>query len=184
MTEIHIPAGESDVTRVFHLDLPAEAVARFSEETGTGEWPLQDALGADSLRKDQVEIVTLRDLGTMPLSAYLAQAYDLEGPDFARDRPKLDTLSGHVLVLPGRALGHSAQTLHVQAPLTHVGSYGEPKRSAPAAPLHSTSAEGSVSDGAAGSATASRSPVLRALALVVLALLAGVVLFLVVGASS
>lgn len=184
MSEIRIPAGESDVTRVFHLDLPPEAVARFAGQAGTGEWPLQYALGAERLREDQVEVVTLRDLGTMPLSAYLAEAYDLEGPDFARDRPKLDALSGHVLVLPARALGPGAQVLHVQAPLAHVGTYGEPKRSAPAAPLQSRAAESSVSEGTTGAGTAPRSPLLRALALVVLALMAGVVLFLLLGASS
>ncbi len=183
MTGLEVRASEMGVTRVFHLDLPAEAVARFTTVAGTGEWPLRYALGAEQLRADLVDVVAIRDLGGMSLASYLEEAHGVEGPEFERDRARLDALRGHVVIVPAQAFEHTAQRLSVQAPLSHVGTYGEVGPSEPAAPLRSRASAGAPLGGSApAGAPGPRSPLLRALAIVVLALIAGVVLFLVVGA--
>ncbi|ETW13868.1 hypothetical protein ATO8_03221 [Roseivivax marinus] len=179
MSDLDIRAAETGTTRVFDLDLPPEAVERFTTQAGTGEWPLQYALGADRLRQSFVEIIKIRDLGTMPLSAYLAEAHNVSGSDFEAARPRLDALRGHVVVLPAQAFDRTAQTLNPQAPLRHVGTFREAGASAQAAPLRSASARGSAADADPVAATpAKTSPLLRALAIVVLALIAGVALYL------
>jgi len=67
-TEMHIKSSERGVIRVFHIDLPREAIERFTTQAGTGEWPMQYALGAKSLRSAFVEVINIRDLGDMSLS--------------------------------------------------------------------------------------------------------------------
>ncbi|SLN47524.1 hypothetical protein ROJ8625_02319 [Roseivivax jejudonensis] len=181
-TEIEIRAGETGITRVFHLDLPAEAIARFTDQAGTGEWPVKYALGADALRADFVELVSIRDLGPMPLSAYLAEAHDLSAPERDRAARELDGLRGHVLILPSQAFDRTAQTLRVGSPLRFVGAFGEHDRSPAAAPLRSAAAEGSAAAETGAAQPDQRSPLLRALAIVVLALLLGVVAVLLVPA--
>ncbi len=103
MTQMEIKSSESGITRVFHINLPLEAIERFTTQAGTGEWPLQYALGATKLRSSFVEVVNLRDLGEMPLSTYLRQGYELSGDDLKLSARELDSLTGHVLVLPSQA---------------------------------------------------------------------------------
>ena len=140
-----IKSSERGVIRVFHIDLPKEAVERFTTQAGTGEWPLQYALGAKSLRAAFVEVVDLRDLGDMPLSQYLINAHDVNGADFETLRPQLDALKGHVLILPSQAFDQTEQTLTISNPLRWIGTFNEPKPTSDATPLRSASAKGVVS---------------------------------------
>ncbi|MCD1617137.1 aspartate carbamoyltransferase catalytic subunit [Salipiger marinus] len=170
MTRMQINGSETGVVRVFHLDLPPEAVERFTTEAGTGEWPLRYALGARHLRPAFVDVVAIRDLGDMPLSAYLAQAHAVKGEEARQMRPRLDALAGHVVILPSQAFDHEAQDLTIAAPLRWIATFAEEAARPRGPALRSASALGSTS-GAPGAA-APRSRVL----LLVLAGLAALVL--------
>lgn len=139
---VHIKSSERGVVRVFHIDLPREAVSRFTKQAGTGEWPVQYALGAKSLRAPFVEVIDIRDLGDMSLSDYLSKAHDIDGPDFDRLRPQLDILRGHVLVLPSQAFDQTEQDLTVSPPLRWIATLNEPRDTPLGAPLRSDSAKG------------------------------------------
>lgn len=145
-TKMHIKSSERGVIRVFHIDLPREAIDRFTTEAGTGEWPLQYALGAKTLRSAFVEVIDLRDLGDMSLSDYLASAHDVSGEAFAEMRARLDNLKGHVLVLASQAFNQTEQDLTVSAPLRWIGTFNEPKPAGRGAPMQSDAAKRSEID--------------------------------------
>jgi hypothetical protein len=139
---MHIKSSEQGVIRVFHIDLPREAIERFTTQAGTGEWPLQYALGAKSLRSAFVEIIDLRDLGEMPLSQYLVNAHDVSGPEFESTRTRLDSLDGFALVLPSQAFNRTEQDLSISSPLRWIGTFNEPKAATRGAPIKSEAAKG------------------------------------------
>lgn len=142
-----IKESEAGVVRVFHIDLPPEAIERYTVQAGTGEWPLKYGLGAKQLSGAFVEVVDLDDLGAMPLSTYLTEAYGVSRGSLADTKARLDGLRGHVLILPSQAFGRVAQTLTVRTPLRWVGSYEENKASPKGAALRSASAIGSMAGG-------------------------------------
>ncbi len=142
MTRFHINGSDRLTVTLLHLDLPAEAVERFASMAGTGEWPLKYALGAERLREGFVEVIDLRDLGPMPLSQYLADAHDLSPKVLGADKARIDTLTGHVVVLPAQAFDATSQDLNIAMPLSLVGRYGAPAPRARGAMLQSDSARG------------------------------------------
>ena len=94
MTEIRIPAGETDVTRVFHSTCPRmrwRALPNGRHRRMAAA--IRPRRGQRCASPTRSRSSTLRDLGTMPaLGGYLAQAYERsEGPDFARDRREAST---------------------------------------------------------------------------------------------
>ncbi|KMK66597.1 hypothetical protein [Puniceibacterium sp. IMCC21224] len=142
MTQMQISATETGTLRVFHIDLPAQAIHRFTTQAGTGEWPLQYALGAKNLRSSFVEVVSIRDLEQMTLSTYLAEGYGLSGSCLESARQQLDGIKGHVLLLPASAFGNVAQTLTIASPLRWVATFSEKTRPASLNPLRSAGAKG------------------------------------------
>jgi hypothetical protein len=143
-TTMHIKSSERGVIRVFHIDLPREAIERFTTQAGTGEWPLQYALGAKTLRSAFVEVINIRDLGDMSLSQYLINAHDVTGPEFQAMRSRIDALTGFALVLPSQAFDHTEQDLTISNPLRWIGTFNEPKVATIATPIHTKSAKGVV----------------------------------------
>ncbi|WP_439119092.1 aspartate carbamoyltransferase catalytic subunit [Marivita sp.] len=143
-TEMHIKSSERGVIRVFHIDLPREAIERFTTQAGTGEWPLQYALGAKTLRSAFVEVINIRDLGDMSLLQYLINAHDVSGADFQAMRTRLDALTGFALVLPSQAFDHTEQDLAISNPLRWIGTFNEPKVATIATPIRTNSAKGVV----------------------------------------
>lgn len=154
-TTMHIKSSERGVIRVFHIDLPREAIERFTTQAGTGEWPLQYALGAKALRSTFVEVINIRDLGDMSLSQYLTNAHDVTGPELTAMRPRLDALKGFALVLPSQAFDHTEQNLTVANPLRWIGTFNEPKAATQAAPIRTKSAKGAVGTVGGGSKSGS-----------------------------
>ena len=144
---MEIRESETGVVRVFHLDLPPEAIERFTVQAGTGEWPLVYGLGAKRLSESFVDVVAIRDLGAMSLSTYLAEAHGVPPETLSADAARLDRLRGHVIVLPSQAFARTAQTLNVRTPLRWVGTYEEVKGRTMAAPIRSKSARGSLGGG-------------------------------------
>lgn len=148
--QIEINGSDRTTLRVFHLDLPPEAVERFTVQAGTGEWPLKYALGAKTLRNGFVDVVDLRDLDKMGLSSYLAQAHNAAGADFKADRSVLDALTGHVVILPPQAFDNTSQTLTIAPQLRLIGTYGGAKPTPRGPKLRSASASGLTAQGDPG----------------------------------
>ncbi|SFQ46162.1 hypothetical protein SAMN05421853_106146 [Roseivivax halotolerans] len=183
MTKMDIKGTETGVTRLFHLDLPPEAVDRFTTQAGTGEWPLSYALGADKLRPSFVETVAIKVLGQMRLSDYLAEAHGVTGKDFARLRPQIDGLKGHVVILPSQAFGNTSQTLTVASPLRWIGTFSEVEPETEAQPIRSQSVKGAVprGEGPEDPLAKGGSPLLRAILIVIGAALLGVLFYVLFG---
>ncbi|MBN9890046.1 aspartate carbamoyltransferase catalytic subunit [Salipiger abyssi] len=171
MTAMQINGSESGVVRLFHLDLPPEAVERFTTQAGTGEYPLQYALGASRLRPAFVDVVAIRDLGNMSLSAYLGEAYQLSGEDFRQMAPRIDALRGHVVILPSQAFDHVSQELSVASPLRWVASFQEETAKPRGPALRSKSAAGTLSGAPARATPGRRRLMLALIGLAVLVLL-------------
>ncbi|GGG68238.1 hypothetical protein GCM10011415_14270 [Salipiger pallidus] len=123
--KMQINGSETGTVRLFHLDLPPEAVNRFATQAGTGEYPLQYGLGARRLRPGFVDVVSIRDLGEMSLSSYMAEAHQVSGDDFRQMRQRIDSLSGHVVILPSQAFDHTSQELTIATPLRWIGTFSE-----------------------------------------------------------
>lgn len=148
MTQVQINGSDTATVYLMHLDLPPEAVERFSTMAGTGEWPLKYALGATTLRPAFVETLRIADLGTMSLSQYLSEAHNVPAKVLAADRATIDALKGHVVILPPQAFDNTSQTLSPAVPLSYVGAYGVHEAQGRGAPLRSAGAEGSLGQGA------------------------------------
>ncbi|WP_226626119.1 aspartate carbamoyltransferase catalytic subunit [Alloyangia pacifica] len=145
MTRMHINGSVDGEVRLFHLDLPPEAVERFTTQAGTGEFPLQYALGARKLRPSRIDVVSIRDLGEMSLSAYLAEAYQVGGEELRQMKPRIDALKGHVVILPSAAFDQTSQDLTISTPLRWIGTLKEAKGAgARAGKLRSAAARGSM----------------------------------------
>lgn len=170
--QIEINGSDRGTLLVFQLDLPAEAVERFTVQAGTGEWPLKYALGATTLRNGFVDVVDIRDLEQMRLSHYLAEAHNASGGAFKADRSRLDALTGHLVILPAQAFDNQSQTLRIAPQLRLIGNYTEATAKTPGAKLASASAKGLLGQGKSPDTGRSGSPYLK-LALFGAVLLAG-----------
>ena len=148
MTQVHINGSDRSTLLLLHVDLPPEAVARFTERAGTGEWPLKYAVGAEKLRDSFVDVVTIKDLAPMSLSQYLKQAYDISSKTLEPDLARIDALAGHVVILPHQAFAAQNQILTIASPLRLIGSYGEARGTAPGAPITTPSAHQQTRDAA------------------------------------
>ena len=181
MTTMRINGSETGTVRVFHLDLPPEAVERFTTPAGTGEFPLQYALGAKDLRASFVDVVNIDDLGEMSVSSYLSEAYQVQGPELRQMKPQLDALRGHLVILPSQAFGHVGQELTVASPLRWIGTFSEEAATPRGPALRATSATGSAGVGVPGKTPDSRRPL--AVTLIGLAVLVLIVLVWAFGGS-
>ncbi|MET4103698.1 hypothetical protein ABIE58_003144 [Roseovarius sp. MBR-78] len=136
-TVLDIPAHEAHVVRVFAVI--------------DGAAPLSDAeviaaLGAGGdLCEDEIELFDLGDLGTMPLSDYLAEGHGIARADLDPMRGQIDGLAGRVLILPSRAFGGAAMALRVGRGLRLVARFEEDVVPVRFDPLPAGGAAGSVS---------------------------------------
>jgi len=173
-TRISIPAQEAHVVRVFSV----------IEEPGA---PLEDAavmaaLGADGdLETDEIELFDLGDLGSMPLSDYLAEGHGIAAADLADMRGQLDGLRGRVLILPSRAFGGRASVLRPGRGLRLVGRFEEEVAPVSFDPLPAGGTAGSVAPATRSGRPRRRAAWLAALVfLAVLAVLLALVVWLMV----
>lgn len=177
MTQVQVNGSDIGTVHVLRLDLPPEAVARFTQMAGTGEWPLKYALGAENLREAFVDVVAIKDLAEMPLSQYLAEAYDVPARTLGPDRARIDALTGHAVVLPPQAFGTISQTLTIAQPLTLIGSYAEARPASKGPKVTSRSARGQGAGGAHAPGARGNSALLK-IVLAAVALILALVLWL------
>ncbi|WP_300443923.1 aspartate carbamoyltransferase catalytic subunit [uncultured Mameliella sp.] len=177
MTKVQVNGSDRTTLYLAHLDLPPEAVDRFTQMAGTGEWPLKYALGATRLRESFVDVVAIRDLGDMTLSQYLSAAYDVPARALEQDRARIDALTGHAVVLPPQAFDATPQELTIAPPLRLIGSYGEARPTARGANPTSRAARGQVGVTLPAPRGSGNSPLLK-LILAAIALILALVLWL------
>ncbi|MEC3862734.1 aspartate carbamoyltransferase catalytic subunit [Mesobacterium sp. TK19101] len=156
-----IRESDAGIVRVFHLDLPPEAIERFTVQAGTGEWPLLYGLGAKKLSASFIDVVRIRDLEDMPLTSYLHQAHGIPEDQLRDNAGQLNRLRGHVLILPSQAFAHTAQSLTIRTPLRWVGTFQEIRPTRAKAPLRSKSARGSIGGGRASARSGPGLPIVK-----------------------
>lgn len=149
---ITVKEGERGLVWVFAVDLDETEIKGFTRKNGT--WPVQEALGVDTLDPERVEVFPVSDLEGLGLSGYLEEGLGVPGEQLRDMRARLDAVQGWVLVLTSKAFGGSAQTFTPRAPLRLLASFTEYRTPVTFEPLPSEAAAGTV----AGSKT---SPPLR-----------------------
>ena len=143
----NIPASEHGIVRLFTIDLPAADIPAFAEPDHNNDkapWPLLDALAATGLDENFIEVFPVSDLGEMGLAGYMTEGLGIAGAEIAAQRPQLDRLKGHVLIVLSSAFGGRAQTLAPQSPLRWIGTWSEDRPPVAFSALPSDAARGSV----------------------------------------
>jgi hypothetical protein len=125
--KVDISATERGVYRLFAIDLDAEGINAFNNETysGDGDWPLKAALGADFLDPDFIEVFPVSNLEGYGLVKYLVEGNDIPTDQVEPLRAQLENLTGHVLIVNSSAFGGAAQTLSPKSPLRHIATFSE-----------------------------------------------------------
>lgn len=153
--KITVKEGDRGRVWVFAVDLGDEEIKAFDRRNGT--WPVQEALGAETLDPEHVEVFPVSDLEGVGLAGYLSEGMGVPEDQIADMRARLDAQKGWVLVLSSRAFGGTAQTLTPKAPLRLLASLSEEGAQVSFAPLPSEAAAGTVA-GSPPSARAERRP--------------------------
>lgn len=193
MSDLEVPPHETGVVRLFAVELPEAEVAGFAGKDWSGfdaadeaaeapPWPLRDALGAEYLDEDFVEVFPARDVAALGLSGYLTEGMGLPEEEIAPDRERIDAVEGHVLVVGSAAFGGFAQSLDPQPPLRHIGTYRETPVHPVIGEIEAEAAKGRLARRSKHVVHHNASP-LRTLLVVVVAMLlgAGIVMMLALG---
>lgn len=153
---------------LFTADLPIEALDEFKARTEAG-WPLGEALGADWLNPDFVEVFAPADIAEYGLARYLTEANGMDPDQVAADTEKLGALSKPVVLVYSQALSGRQGRFDPKPPLTFVGRYEAPYSLTPAIPLPGFESTSGIVTGPSG--PSSYTPAMRrALILTVLGL--------------
>ena len=171
---ITIKPTEHGVVRVFAVDLTPEEIKPFNRRNGS--WPLQQALGADTLDPDHLELFPVEDLDELGLARYLEEGHGIDADEISEMRQRLGGLSGHVLIVKSRAFGGTAQTLEPRAPLRLIASFNEDRAPVSFDPLPAEGARGTTG-GKPPPSPAAMSGRVASIALLVLFLLVAVVVW-------
>ncbi|WP_397543614.1 hypothetical protein [Roseovarius salis] len=147
---IEVKAGERGRVWVFAVDLEPAGLDEFMRHDG--RWPVQEALGAETLDPEHVEVFPVSDLEGLGLSGYLSEGHGIPEDQLSDMRARLDAQTGPVMVLTSRAFHGTGQTLTPRAPLRLLASFSEERPPVSFAPLPSGDATGKVSAESAGRA--------------------------------
>lgn len=172
---IEIRSGEYGVVRVFAVDLAGTALEEFGQPGDI--WPLKDALGAERLDAEHLELFEVSAMEGFGLAGYLREGMGVEAGQIDEMRPQLAAIKGAALVIRSRAFCDEAQTLQPRAPLRYIGSFTEPDSNVNFEPLPDESAKGSVPTRAKKPSDAAMSGRVAMVALLVLFILTAVVVW-------
>jgi len=145
-TTFHVKATERGVIRLFTLNLPADQIDGFREpdyETGAPA-AMNKALGVTYLDSDFVELIAVNDLTGLGLAGYMVEGLGVAEDDIKPHASRLNSLSGHVLIVLSSAFGEFETTITPTAPLKWIGTYTEEGASVQFAPLPSEGAKGNM----------------------------------------
>lgn len=140
---LEVSAGEHGRVRVFTLGYGVSMELQHFEAVDR----LADALGVDSLKPEDVQIVDLSAVREMGFSAFLMEAYGVAEDEVSALSKTLDDLKGHVAILRSGAFGGAAVTLPADGEARLVATLHEPKMSAPAPMPSYDSAKGTPTGG-------------------------------------
>ena len=99
------------------------------------------------IRLFTVELFPVSNLEELGLAGYLVEGLGIAESDVAPNRMRLNSLSGHMLIVLSAAFGGKETTITPSAPLKWIGTYTEEGASIQFRPLPSEGAKG-VLDGA------------------------------------
>ena len=133
-----IPAHDHQSVRVFTARLTSEDLQRDKARL------VVELLGDPDLDPAYVEIFDVADLSGVGLSGYLTEGLGVPEAALARDRLRLDSLTGPVLILLSRALHGREVTLTTDPRLTLVGTYVEDRPPVHFEPLPTAAATGTL----------------------------------------
>ena len=142
-----IGLSEHGIVRIFAVELPESEIKTFGEagdevDAGDPPWALQQALGATYLDAKFVELFPVSDLKGVGLTGYMTEGLGISDADVRQDHPRLETLTGYVLVVLSAAFGGVEQTLTPRAPLRWIGTYAEERTPVEFRPLPTQAATG------------------------------------------
>lgn len=134
MTEgLAVPAAELGVVRVFALDRADPVLVAILPPHPVDGGHLAPLLGLARIDDEDVERITIKDLGDMALSDLLAIGHDIRAEDLEPARARLDAATGQVLLIHSRAFGGQAAQLAPAPGLHFLGAFR--RMDAPPAPL-------------------------------------------------
>lgn len=107
---LFMPQSQSPRLALFHLD-PTQPQPRLLAEAPTPAI-IAAALGLPALPPGSAEVIRLADVAALGLREYLTQAHDVMPDATEADRPALDALEGHVLIVRPTVAQDGAVTLH------------------------------------------------------------------------
>jgi len=139
---IEIKASEQGVVRLFDVDLSPDEAKAFNRQNGA--WPLRDALGAETLEPNHVEVFQVDDLAELGLSGYLEEGLGIAPGEVEEHRGTITALKGTVMIVTSRAFGGTAQTLRPRAPLRLAATFSEDRGPVRFDPLPSETAKGEI----------------------------------------
>ncbi len=119
-----VSATERGVIRLFTVNLPADQIAGFTE-TAPGDTlaPINAALGVSHLNSDFVELSPVSNLEELGLAGYLVEGLGIAESDVAPNRMRLNSLSGHMLIVLSAAFGSKETTITPSAPLKWIAGF-------------------------------------------------------------
>jgi hypothetical protein len=121
MAEIEIAALEQGTTRLFALSLSDGAARQLRDDPEAQA----RALGLSGINSDGVEVFPVSDLGEMGLAGYLSEGVDARAEDLRRDKQKLASLDGWVMLVHSSAFEGRAERLRPGPELTLIGTYAQ-----------------------------------------------------------
>ncbi|HEY9039468.1 MAG TPA: hypothetical protein VIN05_11085 [Roseovarius sp.] len=121
--KIEINAHETGIVRVFAVDIPTDEIDAFIARNG--RWPLREALGAETLDPEHIQVFDVADLTGVGLPAYLIDGHAIPEDQIAPLRSRLEGQTGTVMVITSSAFNGTAQTLTPRAPLRLIASFSE-----------------------------------------------------------
>ncbi|EAQ05124.1 hypothetical protein OB2597_07560 [Pseudooceanicola batsensis HTCC2597] len=123
MTETLL-SGDRDTVHLFSVALPEDQLWTFvTSDPDTGRLPLREALGVETLDETQIEGAVAEDLEGIGLSGFLIEGIGVDEAAIARDRARIDAVSGSVVIVKGSAFDGAHVPLEPQPPLAHVGTW-------------------------------------------------------------
>ena len=91
MSDTTLTSGARDAVHLFAVDIDEDAFWGFVQpDPDTGDWPLKDALGVETLDAGQVEGAVVEDLEGIGLSGFLIEGIGVDEALVAHDRARLD----------------------------------------------------------------------------------------------
>ncbi len=120
---IEIKSSETGIVRVFAVDISTDEIGAFTARNG--RWPLREALGAETLDPEHIQVFDAADLTGVGLPGYLIDGHAIPEDQIAPLRGRLEAQTGTVMVITSSAFSSTAQVLTPRAPLRLIASFSE-----------------------------------------------------------